>query len=276
MSAIKYDERPIGVFDSGIGGLTILKALMKAFPQENFVYLGDTARVPYGNKSPETIKKYSAQNMAFLKSKNVKAIVIACNTASSHFLENIFEGLPVYNVVSPGAWWALQKTENKNIGILGTRATIESQSYNKALHQLDENVQAFGQACPLFVPLAEEGWDDDPITNLIVYRYVSPLLKHDIDTVILGCTHYPILANSIRKVVGSQVQLVESGEAVAEWMKKDFEAQRVLKNSQLSQNPDFTQPLITIFATDMNHNFKVMTQKILSTSEGLFFQQADL
>lgn len=251
-----HDARPIGVFDSGIGGLTVLRELAHQFPHESFLYLGDTARLPYGSKSPQTIRKYSEQNIEFLKKQDVKAIVIACNTASTQVKESDFSGLPVYNVISPGSERALQLSHTKRIGVLGTRATINSQAYTHKIHELHADARVFDQACPLFVPLAEEGWDSDPVTNLIVFRYLNPLLQNNIDTLILGCTHYPILKNSISRVTGSSIELVDSGEAIALWLKKDMENGRLQSAEQKSRRID-------ILTTDYSAHFNEIAARIL-------------
>lgn len=264
------DSRPIGVFDSGIGGLTVLKELALQFPKENFLYLGDTARLPYGSKSPGTIRKYSEQNIQFLKNQNVKAIVIACNTASTQVPEREFNGLPVYNVIEPGAQRALELSETGKIGVLGTRATINSKAYTKKILQLSPKAQVFDQACPLFVPLAEEGWDGDPVTNLIVFRYLSPLLQNQIDTLILGCTHYPILKNSIARVTGSSIELVDSGEVIARWLEKDFNAQR------LTPNLGGEVRRIEILTTDFSTHFNDLAARILKPVKADEFRIVDL
>lgn len=247
---------PIGVFDSGIGGLTVLKELLYAFPDESFIYLGDTARLPYGSKSPDTIRKYSEQNMRFLAQQGVKALVIACNSASAHFPETDFLGIPVFNVIGPGAQLATQKTENQKIGVLGTRATIESQAYTREIQKHSSSIQVYGVACPLFVPLAEEGWDGDPVTNLIVYRYVSQILPEGIDTLILGCTHYPLLKNSIARAAGSSIELVDSGEAVARVLLKSFERGELSKNTTSLRS-------LKIMTTDASQHFEKLAEKIL-------------
>ncbi|MEN0057949.1 MAG: glutamate racemase [Bdellovibrio sp.] len=264
------DSRPIGVFDSGIGGLTVLKELALQFPQENFLYLGDTARLPYGSKSPQTIRKYSEQNIQFLQRQKVKALVIACNTASTQMVENEIDGLPLYNVIAPGSRRALELSTGLRIGVLGTRATIGSQAYTKKILELNPQAQVFDQACPLFVPLAEEGWDSDPVTNLIVFRYLSPLLQNHIDTLILGCTHYPILKNSIARVTGSSIELVDSGEAIAQWLKEDFQSGRLRPNTAV----DFRH--IHIMTTDYSSHFNDMAHRILRPIQADEFRVIDL
>lgn len=216
----KKDLEAIGVFDSGLGGLTVLKSLIEAYPGENFIYLGDTARLPYGSKSPETIRHYAEQIMSFLvQIAKLKAIVVACNSASTQVPESSWQGIPVFNVIDPGVALALKSTQTGRIGVLATRATVASDEYAKRLRHLSPGIHVVSGPAPLLVPLAEEGWVDDPITNLVVYRYVQPLLREQIDTLILGCTHYPILENSLRKAAGSGVQLIHSGPAIAEALK---------------------------------------------------------
>lgn len=256
-----FDTRPIGVFDSGIGGITVLKELAKQFPSENFVYVGDTARLPYGSKSPTTIRKYSEQIIGFLKKQNVKAIVIACNTASTQVPEAEVSGTPIYNVIEPGARTALKLTTTKRIGVVATRATVQSQAYTKKILELEPNAQVFSQAAPLFVPLAEEGWDADPITNLIVFRYLQPLMEQQIDTLVLGCTHYPILKNSIARVTGATVSLVDSGEAIAQWIQDDLNKKRILPN--LTSN----SRTIDILTTDHSNHFNQLAAKLLAPIE---------
>jgi glutamate racemase len=236
----------IGVFDSGVGGLTVLKTLRTQFPKEKFIYLGDTARVPYGNKSPETVRRYTEEVMDYLVSLEVKAIVIACNSASSQVPELMWKSVPVFSVIQPGAREAFAASPSKKIGIIGTRTTIQSQVYKKALESLGP-CEVFQQACPLFVPLVEEAWTDDPVTNLIVYRYLSVFLQHQIDTLVLGCTHYPLLKKSIQKVLGSEVRLIESGEAVAEEMRqrlsKNFWQQNIIKGDLILTATDAPEHL---------------------------------
>lgn len=264
------DTRPIGVFDSGIGGLTVLKELALQFPQENFLYLGDTARLPYGSKSPQTIRKYSEQNIRFLEQQNVKGIVIACNTASSQLTEHEFDGLPIYNVIEPGSQKALEMSPSARIGVLGTRATVNSKAYTKKILEMNPAAQVFDQACPLFVPLAEEGWDSDPVTNLIVFRYLSLLLQNHIDTLILGCTHYPILKNSIARVTGSSIELIDSGEAIAQWLKQDFQQGRLLANTSTEARR------IEIMTTDHSAHFTEVAHRILKPVKADGFKVVDL
>lgn len=258
MASAIADTRPIGVFDSGIGGMTVLKELIRAFPHENFIYLGDTARLPYGSKSGDTVRKYSVQNMNFLISRNVKAIVVACNTASTQIFEKEFQGIPVYNVIDPGARLASEKTENKKIAVLGTRATVKAGTYTKKIKAHRDDVEVFSQACPLFVPLAEEGWHDDPVTNLIAYRYLQSVKAEDVDTVVLACTHYPLLKIAITKVFGPHVYLIDSGEAVASELAADISSGRVPANT-----PETNTELL-ICLTDSGEQFENLSLRLLA------------
>ena len=211
-------EKPIGVFDSGIGGLSVLKQFMRFIPYEKYVYLGDTARVPYGNKTPETVIEYSLQSASFLISKGAKLIVIACNTASSVALDEVRKhvDVPVIGMINPGAAAALRTTRNGNIGVIGTRATISSKSYDKEIRLIADSkeINIFSKACPLFVPIVEEGWLRHEATRLIADDYLSDLKSKSIDTLILGCTHYPLLTQLITELLPG-VSLIDSGEHAA-------------------------------------------------------------
>lgn len=210
--------RGIGIFDSGVGGLTVLKEIRRLLPYEDLFYLGDTARVPYGNRSKDTIIKYSIQNTKFLLRFGIKLLVVACNTSSSvaiHALKEEFKDLPIIGVIDPGSEQAIKTTKNKRIGVIGTRATIESNSYKLAIKQLDRKVAVFQQACPLFVPLVEEGMHNTEFAYNIARYYLLGLKKQKIDTLILGCTHYPLLSSVIKRVIGNNVELINSGKAVA-------------------------------------------------------------
>ncbi len=211
-------NRPIGIFDSGIGGLTVYRALKAHLPGESFIYLGDTARLPYGTKSESAVIRFSIQNTEFLLRFNIKALVVACNTASSLALEALrerFAELPIFGVIEPGAKLAVSSTKNGKIGIIGTEATVRSSRYEKIIKELRPDVQVFKKACPLFVPLVEEGWIKHRVTYMVAEEYLKPLRQKGIDTLILGCTHYPVLKEVIAEVMGKGVRLIESGEAVA-------------------------------------------------------------
>ena len=203
-------ELPVGVFDSGVGGLTVAREIMRQIPNERIVYFGDTARVPYGSKSKETVTKYSSQILRFLQQQNVKAIVVACNTASAYALEHLEEEteIPIIGVVKPGAKAAVGATRNKKIGVIATQGTIESEIYNRYIEQLDIRIEVLAKACPLFVPLVEEGLLEDPVTDEIAERYLSSLKDSEIDTLILGCTHYPLIRGTLKRVMGETVTLV--------------------------------------------------------------------
>ncbi len=211
-------ESPIGLFDSGIGGLTVLQQIIEKLPRENTVYLGDTARSPYGTKSVETVLRYSFENADFLLQKGVKLVVVACNTSTAVALAALEENLtvPVVGVIEPGARGALKKTRNKRVGVIGTEGTIQSGAYTQALKRLDPKVEVYSRACPLFVPLVEEGWLDNEVVERTVESYLASLKKSGIDTLILGCTHYPLLKKAIRKFMGREVRLVDSAEETAD------------------------------------------------------------
>ena len=217
------DARPIGVFDSGIGGLTILKEIWKSLPNESTVYFGDSGRMPYGTKSHDTIATFSVEIARFLEDQGVKLLVIACGSASSHGYEAVKQAvnIPVVEAISPGADKAIHTTKNGRVGVIATRATVQSEVYKNAIEaryamnsQLPP-LQVFQKACPLFVSLAEEGWWDNEIAYLTAQSYLTELIAHDIDTLVLGCTHYPLLSTTISRVMGPTVSLVDAGESVA-------------------------------------------------------------
>jgi glutamate racemase len=216
-------ERPIGVFDSGVGGLTVLKALKDLLPSEDLIYFGDTARVPYGNKSPRTIINYSLQNARLLSSYKVKMLVVACNTSSAHALEILRQELPypVVGVVKPGAKLAVASTKSGRIGVIGTEATVKSHAYRKEIVSLDPFCRVFEKACPLLVPLIEEGWLRDEVTKVVVRRYLDELIDSQIDTLVLGCTHYPLIKELIGELY-PEVNLIDSAQAVAAEVKRNL------------------------------------------------------
>jgi len=222
-------EAPIGVFDSGVGGLTVVREIMRQIPNEKIVYFGDTARVPYGNKSKETVTRYSRQIVRFLQTKQVKAIVVACNTASAFALDEIEKeiDIPIIGVVRPGAKVAAEATRNGRVGVIGTAGTVGSNIYSTYIKQIKPNAEVTSKACPLFVPLVEEGLWQDPVTDEIAMRYLSELIDIGIDTLILGCTHYPLLTEVIAEIMGPEVTLVSAGEESA------FELKRLLKANGL-------------------------------------------
>lgn len=224
-------RKPIGVFDSGLGGLTAVKQLLQLLPGEDIVYFGDTGRVPYGTRSRETIRKYAAQDMNFLLSQNVKLIIAACGTVSSVALD-LGEALPVpfTGVVKTASQAAARATRSGRIGVIGTPATIRSGAYEKEIHKIDPRLAVFSQACPLFVPLVEDGLiaPDEPITRLAAERYLTPLKEKKVDTLLLGCTHYPLLVPILSQVMGEEVALIDSGREGALWARRLLEQQGML------------------------------------------------
>lgn len=215
-------KQPIGIFDSGVGGLTVYKAIRAHFAEEDMIYFGDTARVPYGPKSPNTIIEYSLQNSRFLLQHRIKILIVACNTSSSVALPQLrkITKIPIIDVIEPGAQQAVLKSRSHIIGVIGTEGTIRSGAYEKAILNLNNKAKVFSKACPLFVPLAEEGWHDNKVAHDIALEYLKELLDNDIDTLVLGCTHYPLLKEVIQTVAGKNVALVDSAEAIAEYLKR--------------------------------------------------------
>ncbi|HYO16763.1 MAG TPA: glutamate racemase [Thermoanaerobaculia bacterium] len=213
----------IGVFDSGVGGLTVVSALRRRLPGESILYLGDTARLPYGSKSPETVTRYTRRNIEFLTERGVKAVVVACNTASALALPHLESPVPTWGVIEPGARKAAAVSRGR-VGVIATEATVRSDAYPHALRALRPDLEILSQACPLFVPLVEEGWYDDPITEEVAERYLRSLLEAGIDTLVLGCTHYPLLKPVLLRVAGPDVTLVDSAEVVAEMVAEGIEA----------------------------------------------------
>lgn len=252
------NDAPIGIFDSGVGGLTVMREVMRQLPSENLVYFGDTARVPYGSKSKNTVIKYSKQIVRFLQTKNVKAIVIACNTASALALEEIQKeiDIPVIGVVKPGAKMAADTTKTGNIGVIGTESTIKSGIYNDYLHQINPDITVVSKACPLFVPLVEEGLWEDRITEDITSRYLHEMKEYDIDSLILGCTHYPLLRRTIGREIGENVKLVNPAYETAKSLKE------LLKNHELL-NSDNIKPGYEYYVSDGAEKFIVFADDVL-------------
>jgi glutamate racemase len=234
-------EKPIGVFDSGIGGLTVVKRIASYLPQESIVYFGDTARVPYGSKSNDKVIEYGMQDARFLIQKNVKALVVACNTVSSVALKNLKDAfdIPIIGMIEPGARMASMETKNKRVGVIGTRSTISNQAYSKAIKKLDQSIKVFEKACPLFVPLAEEGWINHKATYDIAEEYLKEIKKIGVDTLVLGCTHYPILGQVIQEIMGSEVKLIDSGIAAAESVKQELDRYNLHTNNFAMGNQSF-------------------------------------
>jgi glutamate racemase len=212
------NDAPVGIFDSGIGGLTVARAIYERLPNESTIYFGDTARVPYGPKSPETVRRYSLEILHWLLGQGVKAVVVACNTSTAHALRTLQEAtpVPVIGVIKPGARAAVAAGSGGPIGVIGTAGTIASNAYARALAALAPGLKVVQKPCPLFVPLVEEGWFDHPATELVATEYLSPLREEDVRAVVLGCTHYPLLRPLLQRIMGSGVALIDSGEATAE------------------------------------------------------------
>ena len=261
------DARPIGIFDSGVGGLTVFKAIQQRLKHESLLYFGDTARVPYGTKSAETVRRYALECATFLSDQGVKMFIIACNSASALALDALRErfDVPVIGVIEAGARAAVSATRTGRVGVLGTESTIKSGAYNAILSQLQPGIRVISQPCPLFVPLVEEGWADDPITQLVAERYLKPLLTaagaarsqgERFDTVILGCTHYPLLAEVLVRVMGHDVCLVDSAEEVAR------ETETVLRERGLAAAPG-GKIECEFYVSDLSDRFIRIAERIL-------------
>jgi glutamate racemase len=252
-------SQPIGLFDSGIGGLTVACRVMSLLPQENTIYFGDSARVPYGSKSSETVTGYSLEAAAFLESLGVKMIIIACNTASAVALEQVqsVSSVPVIGVIQPGASAAVAATRSGRIGVIGTEGTIRSNSYQNAITALAPENKVFAQACPLFVGFAEEGLSHHPATLLMAREYLAPLMARSVDTLILGCTHYPLLIPSIEEVAGEKVTLVDPGIATAEQARMTLHELGLLNTSQ-------SMPRHEYYLSDFPHKFIEVGSRFLS------------
>ncbi len=267
-------KSPIGIFDSGLGGLTVVKEIINLLPNENIVYLGDTARVPYGTKSKETIIRYSLENTKFLVKHNIKLLVVACNTSSSYAIPHIkknFKNLKVIEVITPGAKAAVESTKKNKVGVIGTKATIKSGSYDKVIKKLSRKIKVYARATPLFVPLVEEGWVDkiinskedfytsinhENIIRQVAVEYLSPLKKAGIDVLVLGCTHYPAIKSIIQNVIGQDVKVIDSSKEVAKVVKQ------VLKDKKLL-NFENSKPQNKFFTTDDPKSFKTIGSLLL-------------
>lgn len=254
------DNRPIGVFDSGLGGLTVFKEIADQLPGESLIYFGDSGRAPYGTKSRDTVIKYTLQNIRFLLSHDIKMIVIACNTMSAHSYEIVKEShnLPIIEVIGSGARTAVAETKNKKLGIIGTTATVNSGAYQKAINKLDNSIEIYQRACPLFVPLVEEGqeWWENNITLQIAEEYLNPIKETGVDTLVLGCTHYPLLKNTIAKVMGNGVKLVSSAQEVARVVKKAIIDNNIQRDSEY-------KPIYRYYTSDSVEKFEPLCSTIL-------------
>jgi len=252
------EVRPLGMFDSGIGGLTVLDAISRRVPRESIVYFGDTARLPYGTKSKETVTRFSQEIVRFLMTKNPKLIVVACNTASAYSLPVIrsMVDIPVVGVVEPGAEAALRVTRNNKIGVIGTRATIQSGAYLEAVQSRKPEAKVFSKACPLFVPLIEEGWVDHPVTLEVAQHYLEHLAACEVDALILGCTHYPLLKGVLEQVVRPGVVLVDSAEETAREVKEVLSGKGMLASSLIG-------PQAELYVSDMHLNLRLQIERFL-------------
>lgn len=252
------NNSPLGVFDSGIGGLTVLKEIFRDLPDESTIYLGDTARVPYGIRSPETVTRYSFENTRFLVSNGIKLLVVACNTASSVSLDAIKGkvSIPVIGVIEPGAKAAVRSTMYKRIGVIGTEATIRSSAYVRAIKTLDSKAEVFGLPCPLFVPLVEEGWTEGEVARMIAEKYLRDIKNKGIDTLVLGCTHYPLLKGIISEVIGPEVKLIDSAVETAREIKE------ILKKEGLERDSE-EEPSREFYVTDSPERFLRVGERFL-------------
>ena len=263
MSDSSLSNAPLGVFDSGVGGLTVVRALMDLLPNESIVYLGDTARVPYGSKSPDTIRKFSIEDSQFLISRGVKAIVVACNTATAHALPTLREKfqLPIIGVLEPGVEATLSDPNCQRVGIIGTAGTIRSHAYQHELAMRRPDLQIMATPTPLLVPLIEEDWIEHPATRMVVKEYLKPLLDKGMDTLVLGCTHYPLLKPLLTRILNNKVRLVDSALTCAEHVK------RMLAERKLERT-DKAKPKLEVFVTDLSEHSEALAKRFLHADFG--------
>ena len=254
---LKNNTKPIGIFDSGFGGLTVMSAISKLLPKENLIYFGDTAHVPYGSKSKKIVTEFATKISNFLVSNNVKMIVIACNTASAFSLDYLKKNIkvPIIGVIKAGSVMAAENTKNKKIGVIGTEGTIKSGAYTKEIKKYDNKINCYSKACPLFVPLVEEGWNTGKITEDIIKVYLKDLVDRKIDTIILGCTHYPLLKDTIKNVIGNKINIIDSANAVALAVKMLLTEKDLLKISGKS--------VYKFYVSDGPEKFKNIGSKFL-------------
>jgi glutamate racemase len=252
------EDQPIGVFDSGIGGLTVVRSLAELLPSEDIVYLGDTARLPYGTKSAETIRSFARQDTEFLLERRVKMVIVACHSATSAALPFLAKDykLPLIGVIEPGARAAVNASKNLRIGVIGTNATISAGEYERAILAADPKVRVIAKSTPLFVPLVEEGWVDKPVTDAVIEEYLTPLKQDKIDTLLLGCTHYPLLKSALDRFFEYKVKLVDSGDETAR------AAHRILKDMNLLRASTYTGSA-RFYLTDLSPNFRTIGERFL-------------
>ena len=253
---------PIGVFDSGIGGLTVVRELMRQLPEEDIIYFGDTARVPYGPKGPETVSRYAHEITSYLRDQGVKNVVVACNTATAHALDSLREhfDLPITGVIEPGARAAVRASSAHRIGVVGTQGMVNSGAYERAIHKLDDAVYVTACACPLFVPFVEEGWLDHPAIDLVAHDYLLPLRTTGIDALVLGCTHYPLIKPVIARAIGPDIQLIDSAEETA------GEVARLLTDCGLRHAPREDKPRLRFVASDVPEHFRNVGKRFLGSA----------
>ena len=253
---------PIGVFDSGLGGLTVARELMRQLPHEDIIYFGDTARVPYGPKSPETVRRYAHEIASFLQGEGVKNVVVACNTATAHAVDSLrvsFD-IPITGVIEPGARAAIAASRSRRIGVVGTHGTISSGAYERAIHALGTDVFVTARACPLFVPFVEEGWNEHPAIALVAHDYLDPLRNTGIDTLVLGCTHYPLIKSVIAQTVGPDIRLIDSAEETA------AEVARLLQERGLLHPERSAAPRYRFIASDVPEQFRNLGKRFLGSA----------
>jgi glutamate racemase len=258
----KHSNAPIGVFDSGIGGLTVVRELHRQLPDVDIINFGDTARVPYGPKSPETVSRYAHEITAFLQDQGVKNVVVACNTATAHAVDSLREhfDLPITGVIEPGARAAVRATATRRVGVVGTAGTVSSGAYERAIHKLDADLYVRARACPLFVPFVEEGWSEHPAVELVAREYLLPLRDDHIDTLVLGCTHYPLLRGVIGSTVGPDIRLIDSAEETA------GEVARLLQEHGLRHAPRADAPTHRFIASDVPEQFRNVGKRFLGSA----------
>jgi glutamate racemase len=269
-SEISNQDLPIGIFDSGVGGLTVYRALHERLPSEHFVYLGDTARVPYGTKSLATVERYAIENARFLESRGIKLLVVACNTASALALPAIRNSVSVtvVGVIEPGARAAVEIAAGRKIGVIATEATVQSAAYTSAISKINSEIEVTERACPLFVPLAEEGWAQSDVARAVAEEYLSDLKKKDVGALVLGCTHYPILRDLISEVVGREVSLIDSGEAAAREVESLLESRQLLAPERRGELRErhLCDDLDHFYVTDAAERFAKVAERFLGTA----------
>ena len=263
---------PIGIFDSGVGGLTVYRALHERLPNERFVYLGDTARVPYGTKSLSTVERYAIENAKFLEAHGIKLLVVACNTASALALPAIRQAMTVkvVGVIEPGARAAVKSTDTKTVGVIATEATVQSQAYSRAIATMNSDLEVIERACPLFVSLAEEGWAESDVAQRVAEEYLSEFRKRNMGALVLGCTHYPILKTAIAKTIGKEVPLIDSGVATAIEVESLLQSLGLARSPQFSSDGDLERQLCDdldhFYVTDAAQRFSKVAERFLGVA----------